>query len=53
MNVLSLEHRYSDISIHFGDIQPPDRTVNPAHGAVGFYSELYGHQPPAAGCTAV
>jgi hypothetical protein len=28
MNVLSLEHRYSDISIHFGDIQPPDRTVN-------------------------
>ncbi|WP_022964114.1 hypothetical protein [Halopseudomonas pelagia] len=28
MNVLSLEHRYSDISIHFGDIQPPDRTIN-------------------------
>jgi len=28
MNVLSLEHRYLDISIHFGDIQPPDRTVN-------------------------
>lgn len=28
MNVLSLEHRYSEISIHFGDIQPPDRTVN-------------------------
>ena len=28
MNVLSIEHRYSDISIHFGDIQPPDRNVN-------------------------
>ena len=27
MNVLSVEHRYSDISIHFGDIQPPDRNV--------------------------
>ncbi|TVP87703.1 MAG: hypothetical protein EA348_12415 [Pseudomonadaceae bacterium] len=24
MNVLSLEHRYSDISIYFGDILPPD-----------------------------
>ncbi len=28
MNVLSLEHRYSDISIHFGDLQPPSPTVN-------------------------
>ena len=28
MNVLSLEHRYSDISIHFGDIKPPSPTVN-------------------------
>ena len=28
MNVLSIEHRYSDISIHFGDIQPPDRNIN-------------------------
>ena len=27
MNVLSLEHRYSDIRIFFGDIQPPDRNV--------------------------
>lgn len=27
MNVLSLEHRYSDISIHFGDIQPPGPTI--------------------------
>ncbi|QJD58869.1 hypothetical protein HG264_08070 [Pseudomonas sp. gcc21] len=27
MNVLSLEHRYSDISIHFGDLQPPDRNT--------------------------
>lgn len=27
MNVLSLEHRYSDISIFFGDIQPPDRNI--------------------------
>ena len=27
MNVLSLEHRYSDIRIFFGDIQPPDRNT--------------------------
>lgn len=27
MNVLSLEHRYSDISVHFGDIQPPGPTI--------------------------
>tara|TARA_R110000796_G_scaffold66440_2_gene152828 strand:- start:48463 stop:49500 length:1038 start_codon:yes stop_codon:yes gene_type:complete len=27
MNVLSLEHRYSDISIYFGDLQPPDRNT--------------------------
>jgi len=27
MNVLSLEHRYSDIRLFFGDIQPPDRNT--------------------------
>jgi len=27
LNVLSLEHRYSDIRIFFGDIQPPDRNT--------------------------
>ena len=27
MNVLSLEHRYEDIRIFFGDIQPPDRNT--------------------------
>jgi len=27
MNVLSLEHRYSDIRIFFGDLQPPDRNT--------------------------
>ena len=28
MNVLSLEHRYEDIRIFFGDIQPPDRNTH-------------------------
>ncbi|WP_285260863.1 hypothetical protein [Halopseudomonas bauzanensis] len=28
MNILSLEHRYSDISIRFGDLQPPGPTVS-------------------------
>ncbi len=27
MNVLSLEHRYEDIRIFFGDLQPPDRNI--------------------------
>lgn len=28
MNVLNLEHRYSDITIRFGDLQPPSPTVS-------------------------
>ena len=28
MNILSLEHRYSDISIRFGDLQPPGPTIS-------------------------
>ena len=27
MNVLSLEHRYEDVRIFFGDLQPPDRNT--------------------------
>lgn len=30
MNVLSIEHRYSDLSIYFGDLLPPDRNTHQA-----------------------